>query len=171
MGLSNIWPMSQLIQMKNKQITSSIWDTPLCIHELLMWLLLMTKPHSSTLQGKHLIRRETQQGDTKGQILINLDFSGVLRSSGVLYQCGWLETEGREAPAFCSNKSNKQNNKHACLLSFGKTKVPVSMSLRISTCGILSWISKMKDQFLVINSLPSEQETATRCSLAMVCNH
>lgn len=49
MGLSNIWPMSQLIQMK-KQITNSIWDTPLCIHELLTWLLL-TEPHSSRLQG------------------------------------------------------------------------------------------------------------------------
>lgn len=80
-----------------------------------------------------------------------------------------IETEGGEAPAFWSNKQIKLQT---CLPSFlQKTKVPVSLSLGISTCGILSWISEMKEQFWVVSSLRSEQETATRCSLAVVCNH
>lgn len=66
--------------------------------ETFLLVFLLLSPQDSCKQeisiffppiGKHLTRRETQQGDTKGEILIKPNFRGVLRISGVLYQCGW----------------------------------------------------------------------------------
>lgn len=115
--------------------------------------------------GKHLIRRETNQGDSNGQILIKFYFGRFSRSSSSVDD---IEIKGKTT-AFCPKKSNKQNDKHTCLLFLGEwmfQSAPVLGFLLVQHC---YGFSKWKTNSWVMNNLPSQQETATGSSVVTVC--